>query len=236
MCTVSFINNKEEIIITANRDENKRRSIALPPKTYLLNQRMVTFPMDPKGGGTWFAFNDLCTVVVLLNGADKKHIPKPSYKKSRGLVVLDLISAEDTLNTWKSINLVDIEQFTIVLFEDHKLYQLQWNGIAKNVKTLDNQKKYIWSSSTLYSKEIINQIQQWFNDFLKNKKELKPETILDFHSKTNSEDKINGLIINRDNLLITVNITQLVVQQKLATLKHFDLINKVDFIHTSSLV
>src|SRR5690242_15942392 len=105
MCTVSFINFNDSVFITSNRDEHKSRGAAKRPKTYLLNGRKVTFPMDPKGRGTWFAINDLQSAIVLLNGAKEKHEPKPFYRKSRGLVVLELISTENILELWGTIDL-----------------------------------------------------------------------------------------------------------------------------------
>jgi uncharacterized protein with NRDE domain len=48
-------------------------------------------PEDPKAGGTWYVVDENGTVLVLLNGAEEKHTIKLSYRKSRGLIVLDII-------------------------------------------------------------------------------------------------------------------------------------------------
>jgi hypothetical protein len=93
-------------------------------------------------------------VAVLLNGAAEKHQLKPTYRKSRGLILLDIISADSPIEHWKTINLLDLEPFTIVLFQENKLYQLRWNEIEKETIDLDVSKNHIWSSSTLYPKEI----------------------------------------------------------------------------------
>lgn len=53
--------------------------------------------------------------MVLLNGAKEKHLVKPFYRKSRGLIVLEIASENDSLECWKKIDLTEIEPFTMVL-------------------------------------------------------------------------------------------------------------------------
>ena len=155
MCTVSFVCANGKIIITSNRDEPIVRPSS-PPKSYRINNKKIIFPKDPKAGGTWFAVDDDATVLVLLNGAAEKHQWQPPYRKSRGLIVLDIISEVNPLQSWESIDLDVIEPFTMVLYQEQKLYQLRWNGDQKETLILDTSKQYIWSSSTLYSQEIRN--------------------------------------------------------------------------------
>ena len=131
MCTVSFVFSKDKYIITSNRDEKTNRATAIAPKLYLINQKKIIFPKDPKAGGTWFAVNDKGTVVVLLNGAKCKHLPKLNYKKSRGLILLDVMSEKCCVTAWQNIDLENIEPFTLILFENKKLYHLQWDGTKK---------------------------------------------------------------------------------------------------------
>ena len=90
MCTVSFVPTQNGICITSNRDEKISRSKAISPQKTTINNKEITFPKDPQAGGTWFAHDDK-NVIVLLNGAEEKHVSKGNYRKSRGLIVLDLI-------------------------------------------------------------------------------------------------------------------------------------------------
>jgi len=154
MCTVSFVSSNGKTIITSNRDEKVIRPSAIEPKNYLINNKNIIFPKDAKAGGTWFAVDESGTILVLLNGANEKHIVKSSYRKSRGLIVLDIISNLSPKDFWHEINLDNIEPFTLVLFQDNELFQLRWNGIINECTTLDAKKNHIWSSVTLYSKEI----------------------------------------------------------------------------------
>lgn len=223
MCTVSFIPSQDAIIITSNRDEHMDRPKAMAPKNYNINNITITYPKDPKGNGTWFAYNEFGTAVVLLNGANKKHIPKGTYEKSRGLIVLDIIASKQPLNIWKNCNLQDIEPFTLVLYHDHKLYQLRWNDTEKSNVLLDSTQHHIWSSATLYTSETRNQRQQWFENFIKTTQEIQPQDAIYFHTKTQSHNLENGLLIQRKNGVQTKSITQLIITEEQLTMSHFDL-------------
>ena len=155
MCTVSFVQTALGIVITSNRDEQVLRSAEFP-QTHIRNNKKITYPKDPKAGGTWFALaHEAGRVVVLLNGAEHKHARATSYRKSRGMVLLDLISADETISSnWQTYVLLDIEPFTVVVFENQTLYQLRWDGSQKSEVTLPTSQPYIWSSATLYSPEV----------------------------------------------------------------------------------
>ena len=232
MCTVSFVNANGKIIITSNRDEKTLRPNAIEPKNYLINNKKIIFPKDKKAGGTWYAINENSTVLVLLNGADEKHILKESYRKSRGLIVLELISSESVLAVWNAIDLDTIEPFTLVLFENKKLYQLRWNEIEKSALELDTAQSHIWSSSTLYSKEIREKRANWFYNFLDTKPEVNAEELFNFHRYTEAENTEHGLVINRNDSLKTLSITQTVIEKNKVAIHYNDLIAERDFSNT----
>ena len=208
------------------------RPNALEPKNYLINNKKITFPKDNKAGGTWYAVDEFSNVLVLLNGSEEKHVLKDNYRKSRGLIVLDLISSNSPFQEWKTIDLENIEPFTIVLFENQKLYQLRWNEMEKNTKELDANESYIWSSSTLYSKEIREQREQWFHTFLDTKPMINEEELFHFHRYTEVENTEHGLIINRNNSLKTLSITQSIIEKNKVIINYSDLVAKQDFSNT----
>ena len=224
MCTVSFVPAKDKIIITSNRDEAVLRT-ALPPETYLINNKKITFPKDPKAGGTWYAVSEDGNVLVLLNGADEKHKHQPPYSRSRGLIVLEMISSISSILHWDAIDLDNLEPFTLVLYQDSKLYQLRWNGNTKSRVDLDASKNHIWSSSTLYPKEIREQRSEWFFRFMENKQDVTETEMFNFHRYTENSNAENGLIINRNNALKTLTITQTVLQNDEIIMNHYDLID-----------
>lgn len=224
MCTVSFVPLKDGFCITSNRDESINREKAIPPTKYTIKNKEIYFPKDPRAGGTWFA-HDAKNCIVLLNGANEKHIPKIKYRKSRGLIVLDLISVENPLQEWRIIDLEDIEPFTIILFSDQKLYQLQWNEIEKSTIEFDATQNHIWSSATLYEKEVRNERANWFKNFINTEKQLNNEKLLNFHQFTKGDNKEYGLQINRNNNLKTISITQCIISDNNFTFNYIDLLD-----------
>lgn len=236
MCTVTYVYNDAKIIITSNRDEHRQRPKSIVPKTYLIQDKKIFFPKDPRAGGTWYAIDETGNVIVLLNGAKKKHVPKASYARSRGLIVLDIISSPNGLNTWNDIDLSEVEPFTLVFYTKHQLYQLQWDGIQKELKALNRKANHIWSSSTLYEKEIREQREQWFDTFSKTKAILNANDMLHFHQYTEAEDLENGLVINRNEKLITQSITQTEIDQNKLSFTHFDLLDNQQYKNTFLLL
>lgn len=229
MCTVSFVKTSDSIIITSNRDEKIIRPSAIPPKSYSLNNQNLIYPKDPKAGGTWFATNATGAVLVLLNGASEKHQVQLPYRKSRGLIVLDVISTISPRNTWDEIDLDQIEPFTLVLFQNEQLWQLRWDGQHKETVELDKTKRHIWSSSTLYPAAVREERAQWFYHFMEQNQEPSAVEMYQFHRYTHTDNQENGLVINRNEEMQTLSITQAVLQQNKVSVLHYDLITQEDF-------
>ena len=232
MCTVTFVNSNGKHIITSNRDEKIVRPKSITPKTYLIQSKKIFFSKDPKAGGTWYAVDEIGDVLVLLNGAAEKHIHKPEYRRSRGLIVLDIIGAENCLEEWKIIDLENIEPFTLVYYSNNQLYQLRWDEIKKETIKLDCSKNYIWSSATLYPKEVRAIREQWFFEFLSKKETVSPAEILHFHQYTETEDKENGLVINRNQNMMTQSISQTLIDQNKLSFTYLDLIDQTNYENT----
>lgn len=223
MCTVTFVASAALAVITSNRDEQTSRP-SLPPAVYKVNGKNLLFPKDPHAGGTWFAADEKANVIVLLNGAAHAHKHEPPYRRSRGLIVLDLLSGKSAIEEWNVIDLQNVEPFTIVLCEGGELYQLQWDGTNKDRVDLDAGQTHIWSSSTLYPKEIRRQREQWFTSFLGKKPDPTPNEMLDFHRYTENGNTQNGLVINRKGIrLRTLSITQTVIQGSRLEMRYSDL-------------
>ena len=92
MCTVTFIPAKDRIYLTSNRDEKHWRTAALPPAAYEFDSGKMLFPKDGDAGGTWVAAHENGNAIVFLNGGLVAHVPNPPYRKSRGLILLDLLN------------------------------------------------------------------------------------------------------------------------------------------------
>lgn len=229
MCTVSFVYANNSFLLTSNRDEKVTRPSAIEPKIYQVNTKKIIYPKDSKAGGTWFVVDEFGNAIILLNGGKFKHIAKEKYRLSRGIIVLELIGSDSIVSTWNSIDLTDIEPFTLVVLENKKPYQLQWSGEEKSTVALDVNQTYIWSSSTLYSPEIQQQRADWFAEYMNDNKDISAETMQFFHKNTQAKDAKNGLIINRDNLYKTLSVTQTIITETSVFVNHSDLIQDKEY-------
>lgn len=209
MCTVSFIPGNQRCFLTSNRDEKMIRGLAIPPRFYTHDQQVLLYPKDADAGGTWIAMQDNGTAAVLLNGGFVKHSSKPPYVKSRGLVMLDVLSAPDPLHTLTQYPLMGVEPFTIVLLQKGKLFEIRWDGSKVWHTALDERKPHIWSSVTLYDSAMIRKRENWFSDWLKENPAPDQKSILHFHQFTGEGNRHLDLCMNRNNSLLTVSITSM---------------------------
>jgi len=223
MCTVSFIPQKNKAIISSNRDEKQGRSLAIPPKLYHLRSGKSVFPKDADAGGTWLAVHENGNMVVFLNGAFVKHEPKPPYRKSRGLVLIDLIDQENPYAQFLSTDLLGIEPFTAIIYEHAQLYECRWDGQKKYHTELDPSLPHIWSSATLYDDAIARKRKQWFTAWLEKNPNPTETDILHFHQFTGDGDKHNDLLMDRDGLVATVSISLVAISDEHAFLHYLDI-------------
>ncbi|MBA4746139.1 MAG: NRDE family protein [Muricauda sp.] len=223
MCTVSYISSGGMRLITSNRDEHISRPLALQPQEETIGSVKVLFPKDRKAGGTWFALNENGSVAVLLNGGFVAHDPRGNYARSRGLVLLDVIASRRPYDLLQEMKLIDIEPFTLVLFNG-ALLEFRWDGHQKYFRPLDKSKNHIWSSATLYRDEVIEHRRNLFQQFMDENSRITPSEVVDFHSN-NHDDFENGFIIDRDSGLKTFSVTQAVLDEEEIVMRHLDLLN-----------
>jgi Transport and Golgi organisation 2 len=225
MCTVTFYKDAGKTIITSNRDEQIGRPSAAAPGKFLKGNNTFYYPVDTLTNGTWFCVKQDGGILVLLNGSERKHIPSPPYRRSRGLILLDIFDSIDISRQWQEIDLYNIEPFTIVAFVHNELMQFRWNGCEKSFRILDDNQPRIWSSATLYDNRTINMRESWYSSFLAEKKgNIHEGDFLDFHTNMQKSDSQDGLGINRNQTIITKNVTQCVIDGKTFILTHMDLI------------
>lgn len=221
MCTVSFFKTEDVIILTSNRDEKKNRESAVFPNIMNLENKILYFPKDNKALGTWFVTDNSGNAAILLNGAFHKHKSNPPYKKSRGLVLLDLAKSENLLNGFHTYNLSGIEPFQLLVYSGDKLVRLLWDGNNKHEISLNENENHLLSSKTLYNDTIENYRNTSFKEFQILKK-IDPEKILNFHQahQIEKESEIDPSIKEK---FITVSITQLVITKESIELYYYDL-------------
>jgi len=233
MCTVTFIREQEHFFITSNRDEKIHRGKALPPAVYQIGPTDLLFPKDTDAGGTWIILKNSKTAAVLLNGGFVSHHPAPPYRRSRGLVLIDILADSDPESYFGTINLAEIEPFTLILLQDLSLYECRWDGQEKHKILLDAQQHYIWSSATLYTESTQQQRVEWFAKWQIANPHPSPESIVHFHRFAGDGDQQNDVQMNRDGQLLTVSITGIHLNGKEAAMQYLDLKEDAVFSHPS---
>ena len=229
MCTVTYIPTKDYFYLTSNRDEKNWRTDALAPAVYEFGSGKIMFPRDGDAGGSWIGAHENGNIVIFLNGGLKIHTPEPPYRKSRGLILLDLLDHTTPYNYFIAIDLNGIEPFTAIIRDNGHLYECRWDGSTKHHKELDRGVPHIWSSVTLYDKETISKRKRWFDEWVTGKKNISQSDIMHFHQFTGDGDTNNDLRMNRDGKVFTVSITSIAISNTGLNMDYIDLKNDQRF-------
>jgi hypothetical protein len=229
MCTVTFYPLSEGgYILCSNRDERMSRSDTMPPAAFPNESDCFYFPRDKESSGTWIAASSSGKTFCLLNGAFEAHKPSPPYKRSRGLVLLDILASEDPEKFPINPGFAGVEPFTLIMIrklsQTFILNELRWDGSQYHVKDLDNQIPHIWSSSTLYPPEVRIKREQWFNEWQTRNPSPGLNDLLLFHSRGGSGDQENDLIMSRSNDRQTISITAVEAGRNQKWMHHHNLI------------
>ncbi len=221
MCTVTFIPGRNNILLTSNRDEKHWRSKAKGPEAFQFKTGKLIFPKDQDAGGTWFALHENGNAVVFLNGAFIGHNPQPPYKKSRGLILLDILDSESPAATFDQVDLGGIEQFTAVIWDSGRLFEARWDGVQKHLKELPGDIPHIWSSVTLYDPSVVRKREQWFLEWVAKHPHPSQTDILHFHLFSGDGDAHNDIRMNRGKVF-TVSVTSALINSGSALVRYLD--------------
>lgn len=189
MCTVVFIPYNGKYFIASLRDEHPDRSIAKLPILSQSKSNKYISPIDPQGGGTWVGINNTGSVIVLLNGGFINHLKKEFYKKSRGQIVIELLSVNHPVKLWNEIELENIEPFTLIVWSESTLMQLVWDGEKKYKTQVNANKAQIWSSSTLYNEHEKFDRKKKYEEWINSSDDISRSFLLDFFEKGNDENE-----------------------------------------------
>ncbi len=228
MCTVTFIPSEHTLFLTSNRDEKHYRSAASAPAVYKAASGNILFPKDGDAGGTWIAVHENGNAIVFLNGGFVAHASRPPYRKSRGLILIDLIDHPEPYTAFLDIDLRNIEPFTAIIWDDHRLFECRWDGFDKHISEPDKSKPHIWSSVTLYNPAVISKRNRWFEDWIAETGGSSQDEILRFHQFTGDGDAHNDLKMDRGQVF-TVSVTSLALSHDRATMRYLDLKNDLSF-------
>ena len=225
MCTVTYIPlENNNFVLTSNRDESPLR-IPLAPDFYEIQGRNVLFPKDKDAGGTWIGVSDMNRVLCVLNGGFDRHVRKPSYRLSRGILVKELLVSDTIETTIRNYDFHDIEPFTLVIVdwsEKLRCTELVWDGENAHIKEIKDSPT-VWSSSTLFTQSMKVERKKWFEQFVL-QNDLQPQDLLRFHLETAPDNKEYGVIMDR-GFVKTTSVTQITKSDDQISMEFRDLSN-----------
>ena len=201
MCTVSFLPlDENEFILTSSRDVPFARKRAESPKKYVEDGVEITYPKDGDAGGTWIGTSSKNRLICLLNGGYKNHKIKDNYRRSRGIIVKDLLKADAISVALTQIDLDNIEPFTLVIVDwnvDLELFEFVWTGEKKHLINIP-QVPHIWSSSTLYDNSVKKLRQVWFQEWNEKNHNYSKEQIINFHKTAGVGNPETDVLMKRE--------------------------------------
>lgn len=156
-------------------------------------------------GGSWIMFSDKGWVVCLLNGAFVNHRHQPPYRMSRGVIIKQLFEQPTAADFIEQVDLFNIEPFTTIISDDHKLYEFRWDGMIKHINILDRNQTHIWSSCTLYTPEMQVTREAHFRSLLSHHQAINSTDIRNIHLTGDIQDPGNNFVMNRENRVKTIS-------------------------------
>lgn len=222
MCTVTYIpKDNNNFILTSNRDEAYGRT-TLAPSFYAIDGVKMLFPKDAVAGGSWIGVSEKSRMICLLNGGFENHVKEQAYKMSRGVVVKELLKADNLSNAIADFDYTGIEPFTIAAIDwssTLKATELVWDGCKAHITVLGKEPK-IWSSSTLYDSEMKAKRREWFRKFARST-DWSVESLFTFHTTAGEGDEYIDLRMNRGKLG-TVSVTQVEKTEDSCSMSYHD--------------
>ncbi len=137
MCTVTIIRQVNGIRLVCNRDEQRSRPAALPPRIESFGSHKAVLPIDPVGGGTWVAVSDAGLAFTLMNSYPGAALPAPG-EKSRGLIIPALLPCgklADVLEVSRDFDAEPFAPFRLVVVDDRECIELANEGKRLRVRS-----------------------------------------------------------------------------------------------------
>ncbi|AEF53410.1 NRDE family protein [Marinomonas posidonica] len=213
MCSVSWCINDHGYQIYFNRDEQKTRPVALPPKRLNFSGINVLMPIDPVGHGSWISTNDAGLSLCLLNNYQGKVPATPLI--SRGLLLsrlakytcLDEVGQALCNNTLSKFAPFILLAFDLSLCEQQESVRaFHWDGEALCINTM--------TSPVFSSAVALSQVSQYryaaYQDLVVD--ETSQAARLAFHCHHHSAQHDKSVCLHREDAQ-TVSFTQVTVTQ-----------------------
>jgi hypothetical protein len=137
MCTVSWIHEDDGYQLLCNRDEKLSRAPALPPQIRKRDGVRYVAPIDGDFGGAWIGTNEFGISICLLNGTRRSIETRNGGRRSRGLLLPELLVAPTLVavneQIWRT-DLTPYTPFTLAVLEPGQLTSVtEWDGLETTI-------------------------------------------------------------------------------------------------------
>jgi len=198
MCTLTYHLTEAGYELFFNRDEQRSRMQAIPPKVN--SELNAIFPIDPIGQGTWLATHQSGLSLALLNyyQAEKKEVS--GHFISRGEIILKLLAAPSrVVETLRSLPLDRYQAFQLVFFPSdlsllsNQIHCFQWDGVTLH----ELQQTLPITSSSVDYPQVYQARKKQFEQIVS--AELPhSEQFLAFHQSQQEEGKLSVKMSRKD--------------------------------------
>lgn len=167
MCIVSFYKENDQVLLTHNRDESIYRTASTSIEEREWEGKKYHSPVDKHKNGTWIFYSEQYLACILNGGKIKPQVIKPTYRRSRGLILLDILRYEKVEDFIQNEDLSGIAAFTILVHDrkNEKTFLLFWDEIQLEINDLSAQSFVFRCSTTLYSFEKMSELEKKFPKF-----------------------------------------------------------------------
>ncbi|KAB0302623.1 hypothetical protein F2Z80_00920 [Vibrio fortis] len=209
MCSVSWLLEENGYQVFFNRDEQKTRALAMPPKQYQVNGVDIIIPLDPTGGGSWISINEFGLSLCLLN--NYQGIVPDGPLISRGLLLKNMSSSRNIAQLTEAFHRLELSSFapfTLLAFAPNLT---QHNGVVVAYKWDGVQQSIVETDSPLFSSGVdLARVQAYrqakYDQLISTGKNQ--QNLLMFHSHHHSEQPHLGTCMHRSDAH-TVSFTHL---------------------------
>jgi hypothetical protein len=246
MCTLTYLLKDNGYELFFNRDEQRSRLLAEPPK--INEENDAIYPIDPVGGGTWIAVSKQGRSFALLNNYQA---PFNTHQNiiSRGQLILSLLKIEgDVTKELQIMDLRTFQPFQLCIFPENlsiqhqSIYCVKWDGYQLIQVDIDVKIDLPITSSGMNFVEVSQKRKCRFEHLVDQNEPLSAQ-LKDFHFSTEEHRKHSVNMQRKDAK--TVSISHISVNSKSPTnantaegckitFKYFD--NVVQETHTVSNV
>jgi len=199
-----------------NRDEQKSRPRALPPRRRKTGAQASLYPSE-NSGGTWIGINDAGLALALINWYAKPQRDR-SLCRSRGIVIPQLLAAKDPkdlAHRLKKLPLSELNPFRLIAVcaRTQNIEEWRWDGKSLTSKRF-SWKRHHWFSSG-YDEALVNRRRK---PLVREMAET-PAAIRKLHRAHEPERGPFSICMHRD-VAETVSYTEIAVTKRKARLRY----------------